>query len=101
MSPWELSQFSTHVPVEVAALLLDAAGSVVPGSVPVTVIRLSESAQMAPVSPARQAFCVPFTHSLSRPASSEYRVVLLVPSLISVTRVGPFCRSAPLLPSPP
>src|SRR4051794_24861357 len=100
MSPCWLSQFMTHVPAAAAALAADAFPVAAAGSVPVTVRRLSESAQIGPVLTAAAASTRPFTQYLSRPPASAHRVVLLVPSAISVMAVLPFCRIAPLLPSP-
>src|SRR5947209_5516815 len=98
MSPFWLSQFITHVPVLVAALAEDAAAVVAVGSVPVTVRRLSESAQIGPVLTAATESTWPCTQYRSRPPASDHRVVLLVPSVISMIAVLPFCRMAPLLP---
>src|SRR4051812_13021944 len=92
MSPLWLFTFMQAVPL---ALVLPS------GLVPVTGMRLSLSAQIAveTVAAGRGVHCRP-RHSRSRPAISEYRSVLLVPSVIAVIGVVPFCRSAPLLPSP-
>src|SRR4051794_34174692 len=94
MSPCRLLQFITHGPVPTPARPV--------ASVPVTVSRLSESAQIGPVI-LLASYGTPFRsakYCKSRPAASEYSVVLLVPSAISRIAVGPFCRSAPLLPWP-
>src|SRR5262245_59495293 len=93
MSPDWLLQLTTHGPDPIALRPS--------GEVPVTVIRLSESAQMLPVAPVGiGAETPPLKYCSDRPTASEKRVVLLMPSLISPTLVMAFCRVAPLLANP-